>query len=151
MRLGAGEGVAVSDDLDGLRAALPDGRVITDPDIVEGYRREQPWAVAAGKPLCVVSARGTGEVAATMRWASEHGVPVVPRGGGTSLAGGAAAVDGCVILSLARMNAILELDPANEMAVAEAGVINADLDRAAAAHGLMDPPDPSRYEISTIG
>src|SRR5258708_2144779 len=83
--------------------------------------------------------------------ASEHGVPVVPRGGGTSLAGGAAAVDGCVILSLARMNAILELDPANEMAVAEAGVINADLDRAAAAHGLMYPPDPSSYEISTIG
>jgi len=141
----------VSDDLDGLMAALPDGRVITDPDIVEGYRRDQTSAVAPGKPLCVVSARGTGEVAATMRWASEHGVPVVPRGGGTSLAGGAAAVDGCVILSLARMNAILELDPANEMAVAEAGVINADLDRAAAAHGLMYPPDPSSYEISTIG
>ncbi len=141
----------MSDDLDGLMAALPDGRVITDPDIVEGYRRDQTPAVAPGKPLCVVSARGTGEVAATMRWASEHGVPVVPRGGGTSLAGGAAAVDGCVILSLARMNAILELDPANEMAVAEAGVINADLDRAAAAHGLMYPPDPSSYEISTIG
>ncbi len=141
----------MSDDLDGLMAALPDGRVITDPDIVEGYRRDQTSAVAPGKPLCVVSARGTGEVAATMRWASEHGVPVVPRGGGTSLAGGAAAVDGCVILSLARMNAILELDPANEMAVAEAGVINADLDRAAAAHGLMYPPDPSSYEISTIG
>jgi len=68
-----------------------------------------------------------------------------------SLLMGAAAVDGCVILSLARMNAILELDPANEMAVAEAGVINADLDRAAAAHGLMYPPDPSSYEISTIG
>src|SRR5258707_14966638 len=116
MRLGAGEGVAVRGDLDGLMAALPDGRVIPDPDIVEGSRRDQTSAVAPGKPLCVVSARGTGEVAATMRWASEHGVPVVPRGGGTSLAGGAAAVDGCVILSLARMNAILELDPANEMA-----------------------------------
>jgi glycolate oxidase len=76
---------------------------------------------------------------------------VVPRGGGTGLAGGAAAVDGCVILSLARMNAIRELDPADEMAVAEAGVLNADLDRAAAAHGLMYAPDPSSYEISTIG
>jgi glycolate oxidase subunit GlcD len=98
-----------------------------------------------------VSARSTGEVATTLRWASRHGVPVVPRGGGTGLAGGAAAVDGCVILSLARMNSIVELDPADELAVAEAGVINADLDRAAAAHGLMYPPDPSSLEISTIG
>src|SRR5260221_572175 len=147
----AAGGAAMTDDLSALVAALPAGRVITDPDIVEAYRRDQTSAVARGKPLGVVSARGTGEVAATMRWASEHGVPVVPRGGGTSLAGGAAAIDGCVILSLARMNAILELDPANEIAVAEAGVINADLDRAAAAHGLMYPPDPSSYEISTIG
>jgi glycolate oxidase len=143
--------VAVTDDLNALIDALPDGRVITDPDIVEAYRRDQTSAVVPGKPLCVVSARGTGEVAATMRWASEHGVPVVPRGGGTGLAGGAAASDGCVILSLARMNAIGELDPANETAVAEAGVLNADLDRAAAAHGLMYPPDPSSYETSTIG
>jgi glycolate oxidase len=141
----------VTDDLNALAAALPDGRVITDPDIVDAYRRDQTTAVVPGKARCVVTARSTGEVAATMRWASEHGVPVVPRGAGTGLAGGAAAVDGCVIISLARMNAILELDPADEMAVAEAGVINADLDRAAAAHGLMYPPDPSSYEISTIG
>lgn len=141
----------MTDDLDALVAALPDGRVITDPDIIEGYRRDQTWAVVPGKPLCVVSARGTGEVAATVRWASEHGVPVVPRGGGSGLAGGAAAVDGCVVLSLAPMKAIVELDPVNELAVVEAGVLNADLDRAAAEHGLMYAPDPSSYEISTIG
>ena len=75
----------------------------------------------------------------------------MPRGGGTSLAGGATATDGCLVLSTARMTAIRELDPANEIAVAEAGVINADLDRAAAEHGLMYAPDPSSYEISTIG
>jgi glycolate oxidase len=136
---------------DELAAELPEGRVSTDPDIVDAYRRDQTTAVTPGKPLCLVSARSTGEVAATLRWASKHGVPVVPRGGGTSLAGGASATDGCVILSLARMNAIRELDPADELAVAEAGVINADLDRAAAAHGLMYPPDPSSFEISTIG
>ena len=141
----------MADDLDALVAALPHGRVLTDPDIVEGYRRDETWAVAPGRPRCVVAARGTDDVAATMRWASKHGVPVVPRGGGTSLAGGATAVDGCVVLSLARMNATPEIDPADEMAVVEAGVINADLDRAAAAHGLMYPPDPSSYEISTIG
>ena len=142
----------MTDDLDALVAALPGGRVITDPDIVEAYSRDHAEAVAPpGRARCLVSARDTGEVAATVRWASQHGVPVVPRGGGTGLAGGAAAVDGCVILSLARMNAIRELDPADEMAVAEAGVLNADLDRAAAAHGLMYAPDPSSYEISTIG
>ena len=142
----------MADDLNALRAALPEGRVVTDPDIVEAYSRDHAEAVAPpGRAWCLVSARDTGEVAATVRWASQHGVPVVPRGGGTGLAGGAAAVDGCVILSLARMNAIRELDPADEMAVAEAGVLNADLDRAAAAHGLMYAPDPSSYEISTIG
>jgi glycolate oxidase len=141
----------MADDVDELIAALPDGRVSTDPDIVDAYRRDQTTAVTPGEARCLVSARSTEEVVATLRWASQHNVPVVPRGGGTSLAGGAAAVDGCVILSLARMNAIRELDPADELAVAEAGVINADLDRAAAAHGLMYPPDPSSYEISTIG
>ena len=142
----------MADDLDALRAALPEGRVVTDPDVVEAYSRDHAEAVAPpGRARCLVSARGADEVAATMRWAGRHGVPVVPRGGGTGLAGGAAAVDGCVILSLARMSAIRELDPADEMAVAEAGVLNADLDRAAAAHGLMYAPDPSSYEISTIG
>jgi glycolate oxidase len=142
----------VADDLDELAAALPEGRVVTDPDVVEAYSRDHAAAVAPpGRARCLVSARSTGEVAATVRWAGQHRVPVVPRGGGTGLAGGAAAVDGCVILSLARMTAIRELDPADELAVAEAGVLNADLDRAAAAHGLMYAPDPSSHEISTIG
>ncbi len=138
-------------DLKALLAALPDGRLITDPQIVEAYRRDETAAVSPGQPACVVSARSTGDVVATMRWASQHGVPVVPRGGGTSLAGGASAIDGCVMLSLARMDQILELDPGNELAVAEAGVLNANLGRAAAQHGLIYAPDPSSYEISTIG
>jgi len=141
----------VADDLDALLAALPAGQVITDPDIVDAYRRDQTPVVTPGRPLCVVAARGTDDVVATMRWASQYEVPVVPRGGGTGLAGGAAATDGCVMLSLTKMNAILELDPADELAVVEAGVLNADLDRAAAAHDLMYAPDPSSYEISTIG
>jgi glycolate oxidase len=138
-------------ELDALRAALPGGRVITDPGVMDSYRRDQTTVMTPGQPRCLVLARSTAEVAATLSWAQQHRVPVVPRGGGTSLAGGATAVDGCVILSLIRMDAITEVDPANEIAVAEPGVLNADLDRAAAAHGLMYPPDPSSYEISTIG
>jgi glycolate oxidase len=141
----------MSDVLGELRNALPEARVITDPDVMDGYRRDQTPTVFAGKPLCVVVAHATADVAATLAWAQEHGVPVVPRGGGTSLAGGATATDGCVVLSTARMTTIREVDQANEVAVAEAGVINADLDRAAAEHGLMYAPDPSSYEISTIG
>jgi glycolate oxidase len=139
-------------DLADLSAALPEGRLVTDPDVIDAYAGDEAAVVAPpGRALCLVNARATDEVTATVRWASRHRVPVVPRGGGTGLAGGAAAVDGCVIISLARMNAIVELDPDNELAVAEAGVLNADLDRAAAAHGLMYAPDPSSYQISTIG
>jgi len=139
------------DELDALLGIVPGGRVITDPAIMDTYRRDQTPVVTPGQPRCVVVARSTADVAATLSWAQQYRVPVVPRGGGTSLAGGATAVDGCVVLSLTRMDAITEIDPENEIAVAESGVLNADLDRAAAAHGLMYPPDPSSFEISTIG
>jgi glycolate oxidase len=141
----------MTDQLDALRAVLPDGRLSTDPDVMEAYRRDQTTVVTPGQPRCVVRAGSTRDVLVTLDWAQRHGVPVVPRGGGTSLAGGATAIDGCVVLSLERMDSIREVDPANELAVAEAGVLNADLDRAAAAHGLMYAPDPSSFEISTIG
>lgn len=133
-----------------LAAALPEGRVLTDPDVMDAYARDRTFA-PPGKPLGVVLAESRDDVAATLRWASAHRVPVVPRGAGTGLAGGATAVDGCVVLSLARMTAIRELSPQDEIAVVEPGVITADLDRAAREHGLMYAPDPSSYEISTIG
>ena len=141
----------MNDALSQLHSAVPDAAVITDPDLMAAYRRDETPAVTAGQPCCVVLARTTQDVAAALTWAQQHGVPVVPRGAGTGLAGGATATDGCLVLSTARMTGIRELDPVNEIAVAEAGVLNADLDRAAAAHGLMYAPDPSSTEISTIG
>ena len=137
--------------LDELRGALPDGRVLTDPDVMDGYRRDETPAVRPGQPCCVVLAGTTQDVAVALGWAQRHRVPVVPRGSGTSLAGGATATDGCLVLSTARMTAIRELDAANEIIVAEAGTLTADLDRAAAEHGLMYAPDPSSFEICTIG
>src|ERR1700722_15956452 len=141
----------MSDAIDELRTAANGAQVITDPDLMESYRRDQTPVVTAGQPRCVLVASQTDHVVAALDWAQRHRVPVVPRGGGTSLAGGATATDGCLVLSTAKMTAIRELDPDNELAVAEAGVINADLDRQAAAHGLMYAPDPSSWEISTIG
>jgi glycolate oxidase len=137
--------------LDELRTAVPGSHVLTDPDVMEAYRRDETPVVTAGQPRCVVLAGTTRDVAAVLRWAQQHRVPVVPRGGGTSLAGGATATDGCLVLSTARMTAIQELDAANEILVTEAGVLTADVDRAAAEHGLMYAPDPSSFEISTIG
>ncbi|HUC22631.1 MAG TPA: FAD-linked oxidase C-terminal domain-containing protein [Streptosporangiaceae bacterium] len=141
----------MSDELDELRTAAAGARVIIDPGQMESYRYDQTPVVTPGQPRCVLLAASTQDVVAALDWAQRHRVPVVPRGGGTSLAGGATATDGCLILSTARMTSILEVDAANELAVAEAGVINADLDRAAAEHGLMYAPDPSSFEIATIG
>jgi glycolate oxidase len=143
--------VSMSSELAELRDATPGASLITDPDQMESYRRDQTPVVTPGRPRAVLLASSTEHVAVALAWAQRHRVPVVPRGGGTSLAGGATATDGCLVLSTARMKAIRELDAANEIAVAEAGVFNADLDRAAAEHGLMYAPDPSSYEIATIG
>ena len=141
----------MSEQLAELRRAVPGAHLITDPDAMEAYRRDQTPALTPGMPCGVLLAGTTGDVSAALDWAQRYQVPVVPRGGGTSLAGGATATDGCLVLSTAPMTAIRELDPGNEIVVAEAGVLNADLDRAAAEHGLMYAPDPSSYEISTIG
>lgn len=137
--------------LDRLAGGLAGSRLLTDPELMEGHRRDEAHLVPPGQPVAVLLATNTADVAHALRWASETGTPVVPRGAGTGLAGGAVAVDGCLVVGTARMTAIRELVPADQYAVVEAGVVNADLDRAAAVHGLMYAPDPSSYETSTIG
>ena len=134
-----------------LAAGLPEGALVTDVDVVEGYRRDRAAWAHPGQPLCLVRATGTADVVHVLRWASAHRVPVVPRGAGSGLSGGATAVDGCVLLSLERMDRICEVDPAGMYAVVQPGVVNADLKAAARAHGLWYPPDPASYEFSTIG
>jgi glycolate oxidase len=134
-----------------LIALLPSERVLTDPDVVAGYRRDEADLCDAGTPVAVVRPRDTAEVAATVRVAAAHGVPVVPQGARTGLAGAANAVDGGIVLSLTEMNRILELDHAERIAVVQPGVINAELRRAVAKEGLAYPPDPGSWETSTIG
>ena len=134
-----------------LTDSLPDGTVIVDADVAAAYSRDRTDVLAAGAPLAVVSARSTDDVARAMAWAHAHDVPVVTRGAGTGLSGGATATPGCLVLSLAKMNRILSIEPDDFVARVEAGVINGDLDRAAEPHGLMYAPDPSSMDISTIG
>jgi glycolate oxidase len=108
------------------------------------------WA-PAGKAVAAVRARSEAEVQHVVRTCAELGAPVVPRGAGTGLSGGANAVAGCVVLDVSRMNEVLEIDPDNLVCRVQPGVVNNDLKAAVAAHGLWYPPDPASAPWSTIG
>ncbi|TVT15860.1 FAD-binding protein, partial [Amycolatopsis rhizosphaerae] len=125
--------------------------VTTDPAILETYRYDQAGFCAAGMPLALARPRETAEAARVLRFAHENRVPVVPQGTRTGLSGGANAVDGAILLSLERMDRILEVDLDNHTATVQPGVINSVLSRAVAEHGLFYPPDPGSWEMSTIG
>lgn len=137
-------------DLQQLIDVLGDGVVITDDDIVATYRQDWARDPDAGTPLAVVRATSTEDVQATLRWASAGRVPVVPRGAGSSLSGGSTAVDGGITLSTERMRAI-SIDPVTRVAVVQPGALNVEVKRAAAKEGFWYPPDPSSFEICSIG
>ncbi len=136
--------------LEELLAALPAGVVATHPDTVEPYRWDWSHDVSAGTPVAVVRAEDAGQVQTTLRWAGAHRVPVVPRGAGSGLSGGSSAVDGGIVLSLERMRRI-QVDVATRVAVAQPGALNVEVKAAAAEQGLWYPPDPSSYDICSIG
>ncbi|HVD53660.1 MAG TPA: FAD-linked oxidase C-terminal domain-containing protein [Propionibacteriaceae bacterium] len=135
--------------LEQLVATLGDA-VRTDPVTCENYRFDWSRDPTAGVPIAVVRPANAGQVQTTIRWAAEHRVPVVPRGAGSGLSGGSSAVSGGIVVSLERMRAI-EIDLAARVAVAEPGAFNAEVKAAAAQQGLWYPPDPSSYEICSIG
>ena len=135
--------------LDALRAELGSDAVVTDPDVLAAHRQDRALT-DAGWPLALVRPRTTGDVQAVLRWASATGTPVVTRGAGTGLSGAAAAIEGCLVLSTARMLEV-RIDADDLVAVVQPGVVNADLKAAARDHGLTYPPDPSSYEESTVG
>ncbi|MFI9388466.1 FAD-binding oxidoreductase [Kutzneria sp. NPDC052558] len=131
-----------------LRAALGD-RVLVDS--LDDYRHDRSGWEPPGRPSAVVLARDVADVQTTLRIAHEHRTPVVVRGAGTGLSGSATAVDGEIVLSTKGLDAITDLSPVDQTAAVQPGVITADLDRAAIAHGLRYAPDPGSVEISTIG
>jgi glycolate oxidase subunit GlcD len=135
-----------------LVAALGEGaKVSLDPDVLAAFTHDQAPLAPAGTPVALVRARHVDDVVATLRFAHAHRIPVVTRAAGTGLAGGANAIDGCIVLSVAAMNAILRIDEATRTAVVEPGVLNATLAREAAARGLFYAPDPASRDSSTLG
>ncbi|MFD4227175.1 FAD-binding oxidoreductase [Streptomyces sp. NPDC058545] len=141
----------MADLLERLRAGLPAEALITDPDITASYAHDMASFCDAGAPAVVVLPRTVEQVQHVMRTATALRVPVVPQGARTGLSGAANASDGCIVLSLVKMDRILEIDPVDRIAVVEPGVINAVLSRAVNEHGLYYPPDPSSWEMCTIG
>lgn len=130
---------------------LPAEIVVTDPDVVAGYARDQSRFTEHEQPIAVLMPRDTEEVRRCVAAAHEAGVPVVARGAGSGLVGAANASAGSVVLSLHRMDRIVEVSTADRLAVVQPGVITADLRAAAAGEGLFYPPDPGSVAFSTVG
>lgn len=131
-----------------LRSLMGDC-VYTDEATLQQHACDK-WHASA-LPQAVVLATCTEEVAAAMRFAADHALPVTARGAGVGYVGGCVPVQGGIVISTARMNRILEVNPADGVAVAEAGVLTADLQDACARVGWFYPPDPASRKESSIG
>lgn len=134
-----------------IRARLPELRLLTAEIDREGYRLDETSYLQAGLPGAVALPTTTSQVAELVRIAAELRVPVVPRGAGSGLSGGAAGIEGGLTIAFTAMDAIIEIDRANLVAVVQPGVINARLKAAVAEQGLFYPPDPASFEMCTIG
>jgi glycolate oxidase len=134
-----------------LTAALPTDQLVTDPDVLASYAHDDaewaPWEL----PAALVRPRTAEEVQTVVRLCIEHRTPVVPRGAGTGLSGGANATAGSVVVSLERMDAVVEVDELERYAVVQPGVVNDHLRAHVARFGLWYPPDPASSPWSTIG
>jgi glycolate oxidase len=143
--------MSVEPFLAAIRARLPGLRLLTDEIDRERHRYDETAYLRAGLPCAVALPTETAEVAELVRLAAEYGVPIVPRGAGSGLSGGAAGIEGGLTMAFTKMDRILEVDRENLVAVVQPGVINARLKAAVAAEGLFYPPDPASYEMCSIG
>ena len=132
-----------------LRAALAADRVRDGATELSLYRKDASGMQGAAVAVCFPTT--TAEVAACVRVADRHGVPFVARGSGTGLAGGAVPPDGAIVISTTKMTRLVSVDPAARRAWVEPGVLNLDLSRAVAVHGLHFAPDPSSQQTCSIG
>ncbi len=132
-----------------LNTLLDPRKVITDPAELLVYQVDA--AQDRGQPAAVVFPDSVEDVVKIACWASENQVPLVSRGAGTGLSGGAVAENGGVIVEFSRMNHILDFDVSGRSATVEPGVINLDLDEKVKTHGLYYPPDPASGRASTLG
>ncbi|MCB1445118.1 MAG: FAD-binding protein, partial [Rhizobiaceae bacterium] len=124
--------------------------VVSDPAELAPFETDGFIAVRR-LPLAVTLPRTTAEVAAVLKYCARYDIPVVPRGAGTSLSGGAIPQEDAVVVALTRMNRILDIDLPNRVAKVQAGVTNLAISEAVAADGFFYAPDPSSQLACTIG
>ena len=132
-----------------LETILPRERIVTNP--IELLTYEKDGSLGIGHPSALILPRDTNDVVAMVRWAIEHNVPIVPRGAGTGLSGGALAGDGGIVLSFARMKGVVELDEAGRTAIVQPGIVHQTFDEFVKTKGLYYPPDPASGRSCTIG
>jgi glycolate oxidase len=135
--------------LEGLRAILPGENLITDPRELVPYETDG-FTAYARVPMAVVLPETTEEVSRILAFCSAEGVPVVPRGAGTSLAGGAIPREDCVVLGVAKMSRVVAIDYANRTARVQSGITNIAISQAVAEEGFFYAPDPSSQLACTI-
>ncbi len=144
-------GIVTEPFLAAIRERIPDLRVLDDPSDRETYRRDETPFLAAGLPGAVALPTETAQVAELVRICGEFDVPIVPRGAGSGLSGGATGIDGALTIAFTAMDRIVEIDAENLCVVTQPGVINARLKAAVAEHGLFYAPDPASFEMCSIG
>ena len=144
-----GTGILKEITISSLKSILPKGQVFTDRSSLVAF--EVDAGIDKGLPDAIVFPRTAEEVARVVRWAAEHHVPLVARGAGTGLSGGAVADRGGIIIEFSHMNRLLDIDAHGRSAVVEPALINLRLDERAKTLGLYFPPDPSSQRASTIG
>ena len=125
--------------------------LITDPDITATYSKDQAPFAPSTPAAAVLLAHSSEEISKALAFCSERKIPVVTRGAGSGLSGGANADSNSLVISLEKMNQIIEIDPANQFARVQAGVINLDLDSAVKEFGMAYLPDPASRDWSTLG
>ena len=132
-----------------LRRAVGREAVIASHNDLRIFERD--GSIEGAMPDAVVLASTTQQVSDVIKIAAKHRIPVVPRGAGTGLSGGAVTIRGGIALQVTRMRRIIEIDPVSQTALVEPGVVNQELSLVAAQHGLFYAPDPSSQKACTIG
>ncbi len=136
--------------IESLRRIVGEGNVLVDAEALDRYSHDETVGLRA-EPEVVVRVTGAAQISEVFRLAQREHLPVTPRGAGYGLSGGAVPVHGGIVLSLEKMNRILEIDRENLMVTVEPGVITGDIHRAVEAEGLFYPPDPASLDSCTIG
>jgi len=137
------------DTLKSLNQIVDKNRLVTDPAEMVVYEMDATWE--RGKPDAVVFPQSAEEISRIVRWATAHNIPIIARGAGTGLSGGAVADKGGIILEFSNFNRVLELDETGRSVVCQVGVVNQVLDALVKTKGLYFPPDPASGRSATIG